>query len=502
MTNRGHALSRDAIIRTLTAYSGITTADGAAGGTTLVDSNLIDNAFISPAGIPEKTVLILSGNARGEDKGSASFDNVTGEITLQGAGFGAQILAGTIYRILNISSTEIDVARIEAKVDLIDVIVDTIEALIGTAADNADLTTLFAKHKKAYLGTHTHVLLVVHDVTAIDADLDTALQQWLLDIGCIVTIADPLDVNGNLEVSAFDFVIVSASCVAGDSANLGALNEVSAPVICHSADIAASVVFSMGATPHTEATQTQIEITDNTPMWLIALALGDLTVTASANIFALNTITAASTELAQEATATGNHITISRLLAGDQNEVGYAAFYDRYFVGVGDYTNMNDVWKAVMEELVMHCVMEKRFTEEAVVKAKGIFVENIPSPDFALVAIDNVLTNPPPTPDAANTIVEIDERPNRTHVLRSLWVDVTDFGTAGTKLTFSLWTILGGAPVEVDIVDVAVLGIQNLMDLFGLPEIFSDAIYITVITDSAGADAACSGTYNYAEAKK
>jgi len=130
MVNKGHALSRDALIRTLTAYSGITSSDGAADGTTLVDTNLIDNASISPSGIPEKTVLILNGNARGEDKGAVSFNNGTGTITLQGTGFSAQIKAGTIYRILNISSIEIDVANIDTK--------------IGTNTDPAGTTTLFA----------------------------------------------------------------------------------------------------------------------------------------------------------------------------------------------------------------------------------------------------------------------------------------------------------------------------------------------------------------------
>ena len=113
MTSKGHALSRDALIRTLTAYSGITTEDGEANGTTLVDSNLIGrNDFIS-----EKTILIMSGDAKDEDKGATSFDNSDGKITLQGTGFNHQIKAGTIFRVLNISSIEIDVARIEAKLD-------------------------------------------------------------------------------------------------------------------------------------------------------------------------------------------------------------------------------------------------------------------------------------------------------------------------------------------------------------------------------------------------
>ncbi|GAI58020.1 unnamed protein product, partial [marine sediment metagenome] len=120
MTSKGYALARGELVRVLTAYTGITTAPGAVvdeRGTTLIDTKLINNPFISPSGIPEKTVLIMSGDARGEDKGAAEFNNDTGTITLQEPGFSAQIKAGTIYRILNISSVEMDVARIEDKID-------------------------------------------------------------------------------------------------------------------------------------------------------------------------------------------------------------------------------------------------------------------------------------------------------------------------------------------------------------------------------------------------
>ena len=126
MVSKGHALAREALVRTLTAYSGITTADGAFDGTTMIDSTLIGrNDFIS-----EKTILIMSGDAANEDKGSLSFNSVTGEITLQGTGFSAQIKAGIIYKVLNISTVEIDVANIDAK--------------IGTNTDAAGTTTLFA----------------------------------------------------------------------------------------------------------------------------------------------------------------------------------------------------------------------------------------------------------------------------------------------------------------------------------------------------------------------
>ena len=126
MTSRAHALAREALVRTLTAYSGITTADGAADGTTLIDDNLIGkNDFIT-----EKTILIMSGDAKEEDKGALSFNTGDGTITVQGTGFKSQIKAGTVYRILNISTTEIDVANIDAK--------------IGTNTDPAGTSTLFA----------------------------------------------------------------------------------------------------------------------------------------------------------------------------------------------------------------------------------------------------------------------------------------------------------------------------------------------------------------------
>lgn len=116
MTSRGYALARAELIRALTAYSGIATADGAADGTTIVDSALIGkNDFIT-----EKTILIMSGPAAYEDKGAASFNNANGQITLQGTGFSTQITAGTIYRILNISSVEIEVDQILTLVGTLD----------------------------------------------------------------------------------------------------------------------------------------------------------------------------------------------------------------------------------------------------------------------------------------------------------------------------------------------------------------------------------------------
>jgi len=110
--DRHYALAREAILAALTAYTGITTADGATpANNTLICSALIgENDFIS-----NKMILIGSGDARFEDKGSSSFDDTNGEITVV-SGFSAQIKMGTIFRVLNISSVETEVAAILAAI--------------------------------------------------------------------------------------------------------------------------------------------------------------------------------------------------------------------------------------------------------------------------------------------------------------------------------------------------------------------------------------------------
>ncbi len=607
MVSRGHALSRDALIRTLTAYSGITSEDGAGDGTTLVDTNLIDNPSISPSGIPEKTVLIMSGDARGEDKGSASFNNATGAITLQGAGFSAQIKAGTIFRILNISSIEIDVANIDTKIgtntdpagtttlfawllkiftlggqggfyygkvtqvddntnfrvsglagifddayfantyrvyvvrdaaglgaapqgemqpcsgfsgtDAIfthtvftaDLAVDDevlllheriaeiadLVALIGTAADNGDLSTLFAKLKQQYLGIHAHVLLVVADASALDADMDTALKNELEDRGYVVQVADPTDIAGNLEL-AFDFIVVSGSITV--DTNLGNLRDAESPVICHSAAVAVSAnVFSLGATAGTEAAQTDIEIITNTIIWLIATATGDLTVTASATINHMQTKAANALKIAETSIGSGNTFhTMVRLTQGVADDSGYIANFDRYFIGVKDFTAANAVFKALMATLWEHVLHEVRFSE-VTVTPKRVYQEQIPDTAIS-ISPDDTLTNPPPNADAANSVVDIDKKTNRTFVLRSLFINISALGGGTATMTFKLWVDIGGTPTEVDSVDVTSTGYQNLMDLFGLPEVHADSIHITATVNAATGTIA--GIYRYAEAKK
>lgn len=373
--------------------------------------------------------------------------------------------------------------------------------LVGTPTDAGDVGTLFGRNRREVLAVHAHALLVVHDTSALDADLDTALRDWMLGLGYSVTVADPADVAANLDYEAFDFLIVSGSCVAGDVANLANLRTADLPVLCHSAAIAVSTVFNLGVVAGSEAAQTQIEIVNNSPAWLIELALGDLTVTASAAIQTMGAKATNAVTMAEEATGTGVDLTIVKLAQGEEDDgtPTYAPYYDRYFNGVADYTNANAAWKTLMEGFLHHMLHEKRY-EIGVVQVKRTYQEQVPDTDFALAAIDNALGANPPNADTENSVVDIDQKQNRAFALRSLWVNVTNFGT-GTQLTFQLWVLLNGVVTSVDSVVVNALGIQNLVDIFGLQEVHADGIWITAITD-VGNTGACSGTYRFAEAKK
>ena len=485
-----------ALFEATVAAEGVTTSAGEGTGLSLVDAGLAGagaNSFVS------MMAVIYPGDPQKVDsKDITAFNDGTGGVTVASAFKGGQVAAGVPYKIVTFRFVPAEVAAIEAKVD-------AITAKIGTPTDNADLATLFAKAYKVVLPTHAHVLLAVHDTANLDADLDEALRDWMLDLGYEVTVADPADVAANLDVDAFDFIVISGSCLVGDAGNLANLRTADAPLLCHSAAIAESALF-LGATAGSEAAQTQIEIINNSPAWLIEQATGDLTVTISATIQTLATEAANAIVLGEEATATGIDLTIIKLPQGEQDDgaPSYSSFYDRYFNGVADYTNANAVWKALMAGFLHHMLHEKRFGE-GTVQLKRVPQEHIPDSDFDLDTIDDGLTVDPPSADVANSIVDLDERVNLAYVLRSLWVDVTNFGTtAGTKLTFSLWTLVKGVVTEVDSVEVSDLGIQNLMDLFGLQEVHADGIWVTVVTDATDepGDAACEGSYRYAEARK
>jgi len=150
---------------------------------------------------------------------------------------------------------------------------------------------------------------------------------------------------------------------------------------------------------------------------------------------------------------------------------------------------------------------ETLFAIQAAIEAIGganSFVEVIPNIDFAKAAIPTGIVAPPPADPvtAANSILSIKVDAGHTFVLRSLWVNITAFGTGATYLIFKLWAMVNGTCILVDTKNVSDLGIQNLMDLFGIPEVCGEGIWVTVEKNAGGpADGACAGTYKYAIAE-
>ena len=134
MVSQGYALARAELLKTLVARTIITDADGAGTNDTLIASSLIG---VDARKVVEKTILISSGDSEGEDAASVSFIPGTGEITVSPP-FSHQILAGTIVRIINISTVELDVINILAR--------------LGTNADPAGTTTIFAWLAKIFGG--------------------------------------------------------------------------------------------------------------------------------------------------------------------------------------------------------------------------------------------------------------------------------------------------------------------------------------------------------------
>ncbi|GAH67111.1 unnamed protein product, partial [marine sediment metagenome] len=129
-------------------------------------------------------------------------------------------------------------------------------------------------------------------------------------------------------------------------------------------------------------------------------------VTASATIQTMSTKTANAVTMAEEATATGDDITIVKLPQGEEDGgvPTYAPFYDRYFNGVADYTNMNAVWKTLMADFLHHMLHEKRY-EIGVVQVKRVYQEQIPDTGFSIAP--DATTSDPPSAMQAFTVYPI-----------------------------------------------------------------------------------------------
>ena len=130
-------------LRKLTLYQGVTTADGAGDGSTLVCSDLAsqDEDFNG------NHVIVTSGTYR--NARDINGTTLTGTVTFTSALKG-QIVKGTTFMIVGFRTTPAEVAAIEAKVDVIDGIVDNIlsqkievqDVIIYPVSEHASTTEL------------------------------------------------------------------------------------------------------------------------------------------------------------------------------------------------------------------------------------------------------------------------------------------------------------------------------------------------------------------------
>jgi hypothetical protein len=97
-SGKSESLSLQELLRSLIAKEGVTTAAGAVGKTSLIDTALIGvNDYLTG-----KTVVLLTDVAAKEDKVITGFNSGTGEVTF--GAMSAQVAAGVSYIVLNIAN--------------------------------------------------------------------------------------------------------------------------------------------------------------------------------------------------------------------------------------------------------------------------------------------------------------------------------------------------------------------------------------------------------------
>ena len=501
MTSKGHALSRDALIRTLTAYSGITTEDGAVvegRGTTLVDSNLIGrNNFIS-----EKTILILSGDAKDEDKGAHAFVSGTGTITLQGTGFSAQIKAGTIFRVLNISTTEMDVANIAAALG--NPTADMSAVTQSEAASLAAYQVLFKEHFRAH--DQTRICLVVPSLANLALDFpNTAIRAELEKIGT-VSVLDQLGVGGGQEDwDVYDLVVVGSDA-GGYTFTVGNIDDLilfHGPIMVCNSVVAAHL--KMGADTAGSSANTVNEWCKsiyNRVMFLVFGSTGDK------EIFSENTV---SDRLDMSAAALTVQLLMTSL-TGDTNTtavVGWlpsesadAETYElndgstipsgRLFAGCFVHADkLTDLGTLLLRRLARN--LTQGHLHPLLVNVKRAYQEAIPDtdvPDTATVTETDCV------------LLELGPQVSRRYCLRNLRLKA-QVDPATNTMTVRLYECLEGSLVEVDSFEIDTANwatYHSLMDMFAVPEVHSDSIKVTCQMDAG--TLAVKATYSYAEAKK
>jgi hypothetical protein len=213
MVSQAYDLAREELLRMLASYRGFTTNDGAPGGNTLIDTNLIgSNDFITG-----KTILLESGLSMFESSGASGFVPGTGQITVAPV-FSSQVLANTIFYVLNASSA----AAVLALIALIKAQTDKLAGVTGSGvhvhANNLlaqivfEWTPLAARRKVHSIWldfvnlTQNTVYLLSSKIDAVNYRVfDTnAAAPWTpaMDDGVLIAVNAAIDTDFKLEIQS------------------------------------------------------------------------------------------------------------------------------------------------------------------------------------------------------------------------------------------------------------------------------------------------------------
>lgn len=178
----------------LVLWESITTSDGNALKTTLVDSSLITyNDFLT-----NTTLYISSGSSNLETRDITGFSTVTGTITV-GTAFSAQIVSGVHYKVLAVMPADIEVSALQA--DVGNASASTLASLYGILGNpSASLATTILDGIDGRANNPTlNALLGVTDASGRsingnigDFQAQTNLQTLLAALGIPDTAAKPL----------------------------------------------------------------------------------------------------------------------------------------------------------------------------------------------------------------------------------------------------------------------------------------------------------------------
>lgn len=166
-------------------YTGITTSNGLANGTTLVDSALIaSNDFLT-----DVTIIIKSGVCNHETREILSFTSVSGTITV-GTAFSAQIVTGVSFSIIGRLTGDYEVDQLQADVGNASAsTLGSIYGILGNPSASIDTTLLDGIDNRAN-NANLNALLGVTDASGRsingnigDFQAQTNLQTLLAALG-------------------------------------------------------------------------------------------------------------------------------------------------------------------------------------------------------------------------------------------------------------------------------------------------------------------------------